>query len=62
MSIVDVQHLSKRYPSFELSDVSFCVGAGRITGFIGRNDTIRITDRIERFLRFLLKNERKRSS
>lgn len=37
MSIVAVQHLSKRYPSFELKDVSFSVDAGRITGFIGRN-------------------------
>lgn len=37
MSIVEVRHLTKRYPSFELSDVTFGVGAGRITGFIGRN-------------------------
>ena len=37
MSIVDVRHLAKRYPSFELSDVSFGADAGRITGFIGRN-------------------------
>ena len=37
MSIVDVRHLVKRYPSFELNDVSFRVSAGKITGFIGRN-------------------------
>ena len=37
MSIVEVRGLTKRYPSFELKDVSFDVGEGRITGFIGRN-------------------------
>ena len=37
MSIAEVRHLVKKYPSFELSDVSFRVDAGRITGFIGRN-------------------------
>ena len=37
MSIVEVRHLAKKYPSFELSDVSFSIDAGRITGFIGRN-------------------------
>ncbi len=37
MSIAEVRHLVKKYPSFELSDVSFHVDAGRITGFIGRN-------------------------
>ena len=37
MSIVEVRRLVKRYPSFELRDVSFGVEAGRITGFIGRN-------------------------
>jgi len=37
MSIVEVRHLVKRYPAFELSDASFRVEAGRITGFIGRN-------------------------
>ena len=37
MSIVEVRHLGKRYPSFELRDVSFAVDKGRITGFIGRN-------------------------
>ena len=37
MSIVDVRHLAKRYPSFLLDDVSFGADAGRITGFIGRN-------------------------
>lgn len=37
MSIVEVRDVVKRYPSFELSEVSFDVRAGRITGFIGRN-------------------------
>ena len=37
MNIVEARGLSKRYPSFELKDVSFTIGAGRITGFIGRN-------------------------
>ena len=37
MSIVDVQHLVKEYPSFRLDDVSFGIEAGHITGFIGRN-------------------------
>lgn len=37
MSIVDVRHLSKRYPSFTLNEVSFHADAGKITGFIGRN-------------------------
>lgn len=37
MSIVAVRRLVKKYPSFELRDVSFNIDAGRITGFIGRN-------------------------
>lgn len=37
MSLVEVKHLVKKYPSFLLDDVSFSVEAGRITGFIGRN-------------------------
>ena len=37
MSIVEVRDLVKKYPSFELSAVSFSVNRGRITGFIGRN-------------------------
>ncbi len=37
MGIVEVRKLVKKYPAFELSDVSFHVDAGRITGFIGRN-------------------------
>ena len=35
--IVEVQDLVKRYPSFELKNVSFGLEGGRITGFIGRN-------------------------
>ncbi len=37
MSIAEARGLVKKYPSFELSDVSFSVGEARITGFIGRN-------------------------
>ena len=37
MSIVEVRHLAKKYPSFELKDISFCIDKGKITGFIGRN-------------------------
>ncbi len=35
--IVEVCGLGKRYPAFELKDVSFGLESGRITGFIGRN-------------------------
>ena len=35
--LVEVRGLGKRYPAFTLEDVSFAVGAGSITGFIGRN-------------------------
>lgn len=37
MSIVEVKNISKKYPSFELKEISFDVREGRITGFIGRN-------------------------
>ena len=37
MMIVEVQDLVKKYPSFELKDVSFGLESGRIAGFIGRN-------------------------
>ena len=37
MGILEVNHLSKKYPSFQLEDVSFTLEAGRITGFAGRN-------------------------
>lgn len=35
--IVEVSGLWKKYPSFELADVSFDLQSGRIAGFIGRN-------------------------
>ena len=37
MVIVEIQDLVKKYPSFELKDISFSLESGRITGFIGRN-------------------------
>ncbi|MBP5160136.1 MAG: ABC transporter ATP-binding protein [Lachnospiraceae bacterium] len=37
MGILKVQDLVKRYPSFELKNVSFELEGGRIAGFIGRN-------------------------
>ncbi|MBP5750930.1 MAG: ABC transporter ATP-binding protein, partial [Firmicutes bacterium] len=37
MSIAEVRDLVKKYPAFELKDVSFGIEKGRITGFIGRN-------------------------
>lgn len=36
-TLLRVSGLGKRYPGFELEDVSFSIGAGTITGFIGRN-------------------------
>lgn len=37
MAIVEVEDLVKKYPSFELKHISFCLERGRISGFIGRN-------------------------
>ena len=37
MSVAEVRGLVKKYPSFELKEVSFDIEKGRITGFIGRN-------------------------
>ena len=37
MPILEVTGLCKNYPSFQLKDVSFALGEGKITGFIGRN-------------------------
>lgn len=37
MNIVEVKNLTKEYPAFRLSDVSFALKQGRITGFVGRN-------------------------
>lgn len=37
MSPLEVKGLCKRYPAFELSDVSFSLQEGRIVGLIGRN-------------------------
>ena len=35
--VLEIKGLCKKYPKFELKDVSFNVPAGSITGFIGRN-------------------------
>lgn len=37
MKILELNGLCKRYPAFQLSDVSFSLEEGKITGFIGRN-------------------------
>ena len=37
MKVVEVENLSKQYPSFLLDNVSFSIEAGHIAGFIGRN-------------------------
>jgi ABC-2 type transport system ATP-binding protein len=37
MELLRVEHLSKHFPSFDLSDVSFALESGKIMGFIGRN-------------------------
>ena len=37
MSVLEVKSLSKKYPAFELKDVSFSLEKGKITGFVGRN-------------------------
>lgn len=36
-SVLDVRGLYKKYPAFELKDVSFSLEREKITGFIGRN-------------------------
>ena len=37
MSVVEVENVIKKYPSFCLDSVSFALEKGRIAGFIGRN-------------------------
>jgi ABC-2 type transport system ATP-binding protein len=37
MKILEIGDLCKKYPTFELSNVSFSLETGRIMGFIGRN-------------------------
>ncbi|MBE5960904.1 MAG: ABC transporter ATP-binding protein [Lachnospiraceae bacterium] len=37
MDVLEVKNLCKRYPAFELKNVSFTLKQGKITGFIGRN-------------------------
>ncbi|NMM63053.1 ABC transporter ATP-binding protein [Clostridium sp. P21] len=37
MNVLEVKNLCKKYPAFELKNVSFSLAKGKITGFIGRN-------------------------
>ena len=37
MNVLEVKGLTKRYPGFQLRDVSFAVKKGTIMGFVGRN-------------------------
>ena len=37
MNVLSVEGLEKRYPAFELKNISFSVRDGEIMGFIGRN-------------------------
>lgn len=37
MNVLSVRGLSKRYPKFELQDISFSLSPGRIMGLIGKN-------------------------
>ena len=37
MHVLEVKNLTKKFASFFLDDVSFCLEEGKITGFIGRN-------------------------
>lgn len=37
MSVLEVKNLCKKYPAFELKNVSFSLAKGKITGFIGKN-------------------------
>lgn len=37
MNLLSVKNLSKKYPAFELKEVSFNVKQGSIMGFIGKN-------------------------
>ena len=52
MSICELRHLSKEYPSFSLRDVSFALQPGTITGFIGRNGAGKTTT-IKSMLNFI---------
>ena len=37
MNAMDIRGLCKKYPAFELKDVTFSVPQGAVMGFIGRN-------------------------
>lgn len=43
MTLCSIKSLNKSYPSFMLSDISFELSAGQITGFIGRNGSGKTT-------------------
>ena len=36
-TVLELENVNKKYPSFSLKDVSFSVNSGEIVGFIGRN-------------------------
>lgn len=52
MNVLSIQGLCKRYPSFELNNVSFTVRQGEIMGFIGRNGAGKTTT-LKSLLRFV---------
>ena len=42
-NVLEINHLSKRYPGFSLNDVSFSLPAGFIMGFVGQNGSGKTT-------------------
>ena len=52
MNILQVENLSKTYPTFKLDNVSFSLEKGYIMGFIGRNGAGKTTT-LKSMLRFV---------
>ena len=52
MNILQVENLSKTYPTFKLDNVSFSLEKGYIMGFIGRNGAVKTTT-LKSMLRFV---------
>jgi ABC-2 type transport system ATP-binding protein len=42
-NVLEINHLSKRYPGFSLNDISFSFPAGFIMGFVGQNGSGKTT-------------------